>query len=47
VSRDEPLSIYLLLAEVVRTNANNGRTQITRTIETTDESGIFVPLPHN
>lgn len=47
MSRPAPPSLYLSLAEVVDEKCETGRTQITRTIETTDESGIFVPLPRD
>lgn len=45
MSRPAPPSLYLSLAEIVDEKCGTGRTQITRTIETTDESGILVPLP--
>ena len=45
MSRSTPPSLYLSLAEVVGEKCGKGRTEVTRTIETTDESGILVPLP--
>lgn len=47
MSRPAPPSLYLSLAELVGGECGTGRTQITKTVETTDESGILVPLPRD
>jgi hypothetical protein len=43
---EESSSLYYLLAELASDANEAGRTQETRAVETTDEAGIFVPLPH-